>query len=398
MSPARSRPLAWGLGAFGVLLAPVAFVLQVVAIGSVPTIFLEFLICFAAVQLTTTAIGAVVAARLPHNRVGWILLAIGIGLGFRQLFGAYGLFGNVSPSGPLPGDDIAAWLGEWTFTPAVAGGAVFLLHLFPDGRFMSRRWKLVCLAGAGLVALVTAADALQPGPLDSIELVRNPVGATGSLADVVDVIVRGNGWLAPFAFGTAVVGIVVRLRRAHGIQREQIKWVTAACVIVGLGLCATAVFPDSAVYPLLASLLALAAMPLAVGVAMLRHRLYDIDVVINRTLVYGALTATLAGIYLGSVLVLQLVLSGVTSGSGLAVAVSTLAVAAVFRPARMRIQEAVDRRFYRSKYDAARTLERFSGRLRDEVDLDALGTGLRAVVMETMQPAHVSLWLREAGR
>ncbi|MEY2513781.1 MAG: hypothetical protein QOJ89_1139 [bacterium] len=396
-STTPSSRLAWGLGAFGVLLAPAASVLDLVAIGAIggpDAFYLAFLLCFAAVQLTATAVGAVVAARLPSNRVGWILLAIGIGLGMRQLFGAYGLLGNISASGPLPGDDIAAWLGEWTFTPAVAGGAVFLLHLFPDGRFMSRRWKLVCLAGAAVVALVTAADALKPGALDSIESVSNPLGATGSLADLVDVVLGLESPLAVLAFGSAVVGVVVRLRRSRGLERQQIKWVMCACVIVGVGLAVTGVFPDSAVYPLLFSLLALAAMPVAVGVAMMRYRLYDFDLVINRTLVYGALTATLAGVYLGSVLLLQLLLSSVTGGSGLAVAASTLAVAALFQPVRARIQRGVDRQFFRRRYDAARTLEAFGARLRDEVSLDALDAELRSVVAQTMQPTHLSIWMR----
>jgi hypothetical protein len=287
---------------------------------------------------------------------------------------------------------------EWVFILVIAGGVVFLLHLFPNGRFMSRRWRVVGIASGAIVVLVTVASALRPGQLNSVEEFENPLAVTGALADLVAVALAFEGPLALFAFGGAAAAIVVRLRRSTGVERQQIKWIVYTLTLVAVGLAATAVFPVSAAYPLLFAMLALAATPVAAGVAILRYRLYDIDVVINRTLVYGALTAMLAGAYLGTVLLLQLVLSGLTAGSGLAVAGSTLAVAALFQPARGRIQAAVDRRFFRRKYDAVRTLERFGARLRDEIDLDALNAELRAVVAGTMQPAHVSLWLREPGR
>jgi hypothetical protein len=182
--------------------------------------------------------------------------------------------------------------------------------------------------------------------------------------------------------------VAIRLRRAKGDERQQLKWLVSGAVVLSIGIN----LPG-----LLGIFIGLAAVAGAVGVGILKYRLYDIDVVINRTLVYGALTATLAVAYLGSVLLLQLVLEGITQGSGLAVAVSTLAAAGLFRPARARIQAVVDRRFYRRKYDAQRTLEAFSSRLRDEVDLDSLSAQLNWVVADTMQPAHVSLWLRRPG-
>jgi len=201
-----------------------------------------------------------------------------------------------------------------------------------------------------------------------------------------------------FVFGLAVVGMSVRLRHASATERQQVKWISFALTFVVAKVAVGELIPSTTYDAFFFSMAALAAMAIAAGIAIARHRLYDIDVVINHTLVYGGVTATLAAAYLGSGLVLQLVLSGVTSGNGLAVAGSTLAVAALFQPARRRMQATVDRRFFRRKYDAARTLERFGTRLRDEVDLDALSAELRGVVAETMQPAHVSLWLRGAAR
>jgi hypothetical protein len=270
----------------------------------------------------------------------------------------------------------------------------FFFLLFPNGRLPSRRWRPVAwLAGFALGGILFGAFA--PGSLLTSE-VENPFGAAGTTGDIV-AAVYGLGWtLSLIANLAAAISVVVRFRHARGEERLQIKWVAFAAGLNAFTFVATytvlqEVWKDAdPVVPILG----LVAIPIAAAFAIFKRRLYDIDVVINRTLVYGALTAILAGIYLGSVLLLQLALRPLTEESNLAIAVSTLAVAALFRPARARIQAAVDRRFYRRKYDAARTLERFGTRLRDEVDLDALGSELRRVVTDTMQPASVSLWLR----
>jgi hypothetical protein len=342
-------------------------------------------------------LGVLIASRQPRNAIGWLFCGVAVtgslmilSSGLAELW----LDGNGVPD--LVGET-AAWYGDISWILVILPAATFLLLLFPDGRLPSARWRPVAwCAGVG-IALLFLGDGLNAGRLADYPGLANPYGIDSAVIDVTMGI-------AALALAVAIVGsplsLVLRFRRAGRVERQQIKWlalagavsaVTFVTALAGYDLWASEVV-DGAI------MLSVLMIPVAAGAAILRHRLYDIDVVINRTLVYGALTATLAASYLGLVLLFQLALSPLTEESDLAIAGSTLAVAALFRPARARIQHAVDRRFYRRRYDAARTLESFGVRLRDEVDLDALGGELRGVVAETMQPAHVSLWLRESQR
>ncbi len=339
-------------------------------------------------------IGAVVAARQPRNPIGWILSLMAFFLAVlvlcSHLFWALAL-DEVRPS---EGTLFVAWLASWTWVPVMIPALALFPLYFPTGRPPSPRWRWVQWLVLGVIPATLVNQAFVGGRFQEYP-VTNPYGASGDLATVVDVIgvVSFAGML--IAMVAAAASLVVRFRRSRGDERLQIKWVvTAAVLFVGIF-----VFPtdnlagdDVGFASLLIGLLVVAG---AVATSILRYRLYDIDVVINRTLVYGSLTATLAGVYVGSVLLLQLVLTDVTQGSELAIAASTLGVAALIRPVRARIQDLVDRRFFRSRYDAAQTIDAFSARLRDEVDLAALTGELQTIVAETMQPTHVSLWLRD---
>jgi hypothetical protein len=351
---------------------------------------------FLLLSLSLVAVGWIVTSRLPENRVGWIFWALGLLVGATVLawvYADYGLYGvstrlpGAAAAAAFPGEPLAALLG-------------FAVLLFPDGRLPSQRWRPAAyvLGLASVLLLVT--DVLRPGLLDDpFAIVSNPFGISGTRA-AMDAVNIGAWVLVVVGLALAGGSLLVRLRRARGTERQQLKLVLAVGAVVALVtamvMSTWLIWPHGNLQLRMGALgVSFAAFPVAAGVAILRYRLYDIDVAINRTLVYGALTATLAVAYLGSVLVLQLVLSGVAGGSALAVAVSTLFAAALFGPARARIQHAVDSRFYRRKYDAQRTLEGFSAGLRNEVDLAALKAELRAVVRETLQPAHVTLWLRE---
>jgi hypothetical protein len=296
---------------------------------------------------------------------------------------------------------VAAWLFAW------AGEAAFflvvlLLFVFPDGRFLTRRWRGVGIAAGATAVLFSLAIALDPGPLYTFEEIDNPLGIDGA-GGVLEAVREIGSVSVSVLLVLAGVSLVVRFRRAEATERRRIKWLavgaaSAVLLVMAFAVLELATETDRGAGEVVTSVLALLSLmviPLTVAIAMLRDRLYDVDVVINRTLVYGALTAALVGTYVGVVLLLQLALEPLTEDSGLAIAGSTLAVAGLVRPLRGRIQAIVDRRFYRHRYDAARTLQSFGTRLRDQVELDTLSAELREVVAETMHPAHVSLWLRE---
>jgi hypothetical protein len=355
---------------------------------------------FGVMIVAFAALGALVASRRPRNPIGWILVVSPVCLAFTQVARDWYTHTLFADPGSLPIAPGLMWAANWAWIPGFMPLLTLLLLLFPSGSPPSRRWMAVgWLAGVGM-ALLIVGYAFAPGPLEDYPRVDNPLGVEGPVGDAMEVF-RALGF--PF-FALAAIGsmasLVVRFRRSHGVERQQLKWMAAAATLVVAAWLVNAFFDQvvgddiSLILPL-----ALLSLPAAAAIAVLRYRLYDLGLVVNRTLVYGALSATLAGSYLGLVLLLQLVLEPLTSDSGLAIAGSTLAVAALFRPARRRIQELVDRRFYRRRYDAARTVEGFSARLRDEVELESLSAELREVVLDTVQPAHVSLWLRaEAGR
>ncbi|MGA8987079.1 hypothetical protein, partial [Aeromicrobium sp.] len=287
----------------------------------------------------------------------------------------------------------AAAYGQVSWVPFILVPATFLLLLFPDGRLLSPRWRSIAwCAGFGIVGNLIA-GVIRPGPIEDYPTLRSPYAIEGAARELFELS-------AVLAIAVGVVGsamsLVRRFRSARGEQRRQIKWIAFA------GSTAAVTIPVmTAAYGLVGEeiangtmMLSVMGLPMATAAAIRQYRLYDIDLVINRALVYGLLTATLAGTYVGSVLLFQLALNGITKGSGLAVAASTLAVAAMFRPARTRIQRVVDRRFFRSRYDAALIVGTFSARLRDEIDLSMLGADLLDAVNATVQPAHASLWLR----
>jgi len=358
-------------------------------------------------------VGALIASKRPNNPIGWICLADGLLWMLLSLFDLYGVYGLARP-GSVPFPVVIYALAQWLWVPTVGLLAIYLVLLFPDGRLPSRRWRPVAWLSGAVIVLVSVTQGLLPGPLPDFGGVRNPFGLEGQpwVADATNAI------FVPFLLCilASAVSLILRYRRSGGEVRQQIKWIALAASFLGLVFVSAMVTsvvlfffaPETwertadtppFLFELLfyVMLLSFTGVPISVGFAVLKYRLYNIDLLINRTLVYGALTATLALIYFGGVATVQAIfgaLTGQEQQPQLAVVVSTLAIATLFNPLRQRIQSFIDRRFYRSKYDARKTLEAFSAKLRDEMDLDVLSGELVRVTRDTMQPAHVSLWLR----
>jgi hypothetical protein len=352
---------------------------------------LGFLIAFYAFPL----VGAVIASRRSDNAIGWLFLALGLVFAATDLASSYADHALFAQPGTVPGGVWAAWAVSW-LDPLFFAGVVLLLLLFPTGGLASPRWRIVVwMLGLGAASSLVV-TAVRPGVIfeDSLP-VENPaaIGGIAGLLDAVDVV---STVLFVGSAAFAVVGVVRRFRRSRGVERLQFRWFAAsACVLlvsflsfllVPLGL------PDEVSVGLVG--LSIAGIAVAVGAAVLRYRLYEIDGVISRTLVYGSLTVVLGALYAGLVLVGQWVFASFAGGGDLAIAVSTLVVAALFLPVRSRVQALVDRRFYRRRYDAQRTLEAFGARVREEIGLNELRADLEHVVGRTMQPTSVSLWLR----
>jgi hypothetical protein len=351
--------------------------------------------------LTFPAVGLLIVSRQPRNAIGWVLVGLGFSLVIGELLRAYVHFALTVEPGSLLGAEWALALTQHSWVAAVGLPGTFLILLFPDGRLPSRRWRPWAFFCAFALVLSYVALTIIPGSFSESGYpdVRNPLGVD-ALSPISEAIVPVVG-LIPIAMVGCAVALVRRFRRSAGIERVQLKWLAAAAAMVAatyLALMALHLLFGDSDRPWLTVLgnigiLGFTLIPAAIGFAILRHRLYDIDVIINRTLVYVALTVTLTGTYLLLVAILQGLLRPLAGQSDLAVAGSTLVVAAIFRPVRRRIQTLVDRRFYRSKFDAQATLDKFSARLREEVDLVALTADLLAVVDQTMKPATSSLWL-----
>jgi hypothetical protein len=401
MSTRTATRLAWALCVLSLALTALSLLLLVLNLSQPNTHLYAPWLDNTLTAVFYPAVGAIVASRRPQNPVGWLLCLYGLVTSFGYFCAEYAIYALLAQPDSLPAGEAMAWIVSWIL-PILNGLQVFYILLFPTGRLPSRRWRWLGWLTVIYVVVGVILGAFSSGALLGIlGPIQNPLGIEGFSNIYYKAVLFTMVSLLPLA---AFLAVFIRLRRAVGVERQQIKWFAYAAVATVSA--ATLAYPIPIVVdtPLWFERVGFAlniafipAIPIAIGIAILRYRLYDIDLLINRTLVYGSLTLMLALVYFGGVTATQAVfraLTGQEEQPQLTIVVSTLVIAALFTPLRRGIQSFIDRRFYRSKYDARKTLEDFSAQLRDETDLNALSEDLVGVVRETMQPAHVSLWLR----
>ncbi len=402
MSARSASWLAWSLWAISVALTGLSLVLLILILRYPDVHVFDWWLGNALVVVDAT-VGAIVASRRPENPVGWLLCLSGVAVGASSFTSQYAIYALLARPGSLPAGEAMAWISAWML-PIMIGIQVSYLMLFPTGRLPGRRWRWLAWLTVAFVLLGVLTFAFSPGAHQgSLGPIKNPLGIEG-----FDVFYEAVLYtMAPLLFGTAALSLFVRLRRAVGVERQQIKWFAYAAAIYALSIVINVInlaivtppwfeWAGTAFFTAAGT-----TIPISIGIAILRYRLYDIDVIINRTLVYGSLTVTLALLYFGGVTLTQStfrLLTGQEQQPQLVIVASTLMIAVLFNPLRHRTQEFIDRRFYRRKYDAVKTLEEFSAKLRNETDLEALDGELLSVVRETVRPDHASLWLRPVGR
>jgi len=353
--------------------------------------------------LSPVTVGAILVMRLPRNPIGWLLLLSGLSLAVN--LGASGLVGYAVDDFPggTAWTDWIALLAQVTFLPFVIGLGLYVPLLYPSGGLPSPRWRPVAFLGLAAITCGTVKNLLLPFPPGTYPpTVTNPLAVSGAAADLVAVLDAVTTFIGVIALPLVAASLVTRYRRALGIERQQLKWlafvaaIVVPALVVGIVLSSETSGPMGAISTVawLVGLFGFGLLPVAIGVAVLRYRLYEIDRLISRTIAYATVTGVLVVVFGGVILLSQAILDPVTGGNTIAVAASTLAVAALFQPLRRKVQVRVDRRFNRARYDAERTVAAFAGRLRSEVDLGQLKAEIALTVATSVQPTSVSLWLR----
>jgi hypothetical protein len=399
MSHPTAARVAWSLCALSLALTALGLLLLAQNLSHPSAYLYDYWLDNTIGAISFAPVGALIAARRPANPLGWLMCLYGVALSVGHFSSQYAIYALLAQPNSLPAGQAMAWISSWILPPII-GFQVFSFFLFPTGRLPSGRWRSLAWLTVAFVVAGVVSSAFSFGANAGLGSVRNPLGKEG-FSTVYEIVLT---FMLPILYIAVATSLFVRLRRATGVERQQIKWFAyAAAANIG-GVVLAYMIPDTIDTPLWFDRVGFAlniavtpTIPIAIGIAILRYRLYEIDTIINRTLVYGSLTATLAAVYFGGVAATQAIFRAFTGQEHepqLAIVVSTLLIAALFNPLRRYIQGLIDRRFYRRKYDAARTLEAFSARLRDETDLDALCEDLTSAVKETMQPAHLSLWLR----